>query len=572
MRYLSAARAIGEWIFAELADQSGTGFGGYFLGFPDQGVVPKALREGKSIENNADIYAAYAALAAVERRLGNPADADRWMARAFRAGDFVMAMFDPVSGCFFEGTVPVGQGPGDGGDPSGARKGSDIINAFRFLDANTFPTLALAAFPRYRDQIDWRRPLQCVLDNFAKTVSAAGQTFQGFNLIATTAAGPRGAAWEFTAQAVVTLSFVDRLLNSSQFANPMNLFSAEIARARDAAPFGDGRGLVAATLANGDQLTPIEQCLSTPFQCIPERVGLAATNWAIFAESNINPLLSRVIDSDGDGVPDVDEIQVHGTDPQRVDSDGDGLADGTELGVPAFDQDPSTTTDPRNPDSDGDGRLDGGNGIDPCEDCNNSGRVDAGESDPAAPEHFAVLHPGFNPLAYPGEPPAALSTCKDLLAALGTPGEMESIQRLDPITQRFEECDFHGATDFPIRTGEGYVARAKSALAVALPATAACPTLSLHLGLNLIGHPAPPADFSCGRLLSAIGSGAAGAAQRFSASTGRLESCTFRAGGGIQPMVEGTNLPVVAGEAYLVHMKAAAQWVLPGCESSRPVD
>ena len=31
------------------------------------------------------------------------------------------------------------------------------------------------------------------------------------------------------------------------------------------------------------------QCLSIPFQCIPERVGLAATTWAIFADRNINP-------------------------------------------------------------------------------------------------------------------------------------------------------------------------------------------------------------------------------------------------------------------------------------------
>ena len=33
-----------------------------------------------------------------------------------------------------------------------------------------------------------------------------------------------------------------------------------------------------------------EQSLSTPFQGIPERVGLAATTWAIFAESSFNPL------------------------------------------------------------------------------------------------------------------------------------------------------------------------------------------------------------------------------------------------------------------------------------------
>ncbi len=44
-----------------------------------------------------------------------------------------------------------------------------------------------------------------------------------------------------------------------------------------------------------DNLPPIEQCLSTPFQCIPERVGLAATAWAIFAEQNVNPLATEPV-------------------------------------------------------------------------------------------------------------------------------------------------------------------------------------------------------------------------------------------------------------------------------------
>lgn len=56
------------------------------------------------------------------------------------------------------------------------------------------------------------------------------------------------------------------------------------------APFNDGMGLVAATLAGGDTLPPLNQCLNTPFQCIPERVGIAATAWAIFAEQGYNPL------------------------------------------------------------------------------------------------------------------------------------------------------------------------------------------------------------------------------------------------------------------------------------------
>ena len=55
------------------------------------------------------------------------------------------------------------------------------------------------------------------------------------------------------------------------------------------APFGDGKGVVAAIMQDGELLPPYEQCLSTPFQCIAERVGLAATAWAVFADLNVNP-------------------------------------------------------------------------------------------------------------------------------------------------------------------------------------------------------------------------------------------------------------------------------------------
>jgi len=71
-------------------------------------------------------------------------------------------------------------------------------------------------------------------------------------------------------------------------------------------------------------------------------------------------------DSDGDGVPDADEI-LFGTDPLNADTDGDGLSDGMEI---------RTGTDPRSQDTDCDGIPDG------VEDANRNGRVDPGETDP----------------------------------------------------------------------------------------------------------------------------------------------------------------------------------------------
>jgi hypothetical protein len=56
-------------------------------------------------------------------------------------------------------------------------------------------------------------------------------------------------------------------------------------------------------------------------------------------------------DTDGDGLIDAAEVNIHGTDPLDADSDGDGLGDGAEVNVHG--------TDPLDADSDGDGLDDG---------------------------------------------------------------------------------------------------------------------------------------------------------------------------------------------------------------------
>ncbi len=103
---------------------------------------------------------------------------------------------------------------------------------------------------------------------------------------------PNGIAWEFTAQVVLTTRFVDSLYGVSEFESEAAFYLNQLHRAQAFAPFGDGRGLVGATLDgendNGGGHDPLDQCLGTPFQCIAERVGLAATNWAIYADRNIN--------------------------------------------------------------------------------------------------------------------------------------------------------------------------------------------------------------------------------------------------------------------------------------------
>ncbi len=88
---------------------------------------------------------------------------------------------------------------------------------------------------------------------------------------------------------VVAMRLVDREFSAPDLATSADAYLAEIRRAHASAPFADGRGVVAATI-DGEVPLPIDQCLKTPFQCIPERVGLAASAWAVFAEADFNPL------------------------------------------------------------------------------------------------------------------------------------------------------------------------------------------------------------------------------------------------------------------------------------------
>ena len=288
-RYLDAARSMAQWIIYYLKDTATTNFGGYYLGYPDEGS-PKVLVPSKSTENNADIWAALSNLAELERQLGNNANMAKWTTNANEAGDFVMRMFDPVLGRFYAGTGPLGTTQSDGVMPNGPKMGSEVVNTYDFLDTQSFTTLALAESPRYRNQIDWRRPVQYITNQFAQTISAGGRAYNGFNIVKVPMAGPNGIAWEFTGQAVLTMNFVNNLYGQMVFAPAATFYLAQIRSAQTNAPFGDSLGLVASTVQDGDTLVPLEQCLSTPFQAIPERVGLAATTWAIFAERDFNPL------------------------------------------------------------------------------------------------------------------------------------------------------------------------------------------------------------------------------------------------------------------------------------------
>jgi hypothetical protein len=289
VNYLNDALTIGGWIVGKLTDNSGKGYGGYYVGYGDEGISPpKPLETGKSTENNADIFAAFTDLANIESHLGNASAAASWTAAANDAGDIVMQMYDPDHGRFYVGTSPVGAQLPSTQCSSGSVKGNDAIDICDFIDANTFTTLAMARAPRYQDQIDLRLPTQYSLNNFAQSVTANGLTYEGFDIVPTPVSGANGVAWEFTGQMVEAMYYVDQLYSIDTFQSQAATYLDQIAQAQSAAPFGDGAGLVASTLQDGGELTPVNQCLDKPYQFIAERVGLAATSWGILAEKGLD--------------------------------------------------------------------------------------------------------------------------------------------------------------------------------------------------------------------------------------------------------------------------------------------
>ena len=300
--YLTDAETIGSWIVANLLDpnQPPASFGGYFVGYNDDGL-PKTLTLGKSTENNADIFAAFSLLAQIETALGNGTAATQWTSEAKTAGDFVMAMYDSTNGRFYAGTVTqaAALSPGPGVRPDFSyTAGNDVANSYDFLDSTSFVALAMAGSQAYRGALSsWTIPLQFLLtcpvptdapECFVQTVTVAGNSFQGFDLV--TAQASTGVAWEFTGQVNETCNYIDSILNITTFQSCTQNYLPQILDAQNQAPFGDGVGIVAAVLQGGDTTPLANQCLTTPFQCIPERTGLAATNWGIIAEAGYNPL------------------------------------------------------------------------------------------------------------------------------------------------------------------------------------------------------------------------------------------------------------------------------------------
>ena len=181
-----------------------------------------------------------------------------------------------------------------------------------------------------------------------------------------------------------------------------------------------------------------------------------------------------------------------------------------------------------------------------------------------------LLRAGLNLFSYPVETTLGF-TAFDLLAALGNSTEINSIDRYNTESGRFERAhwvnDAPGGVNFSIKRGEGYLVHMKVQKTVTFKGQQNCPLIDVEAGFNLIGVPCPPAGYGAYDLLQSIGAGVV-SVKRYDAETLSYEEAYLDTDGSSPA---GTDFPVSNGTAYAVETLAGTTGVsLPGLEQVFP--
>ncbi|HOC41877.1 MAG TPA: hypothetical protein PKJ99_02575 [Thermoanaerobaculales bacterium] len=164
------------------------------------------------------------------------------------------------------------------------------------------------------------------------------------------------------------------------------------------------------------------------------------------------------VDSDGDGLLDDDEVNVHGTDPLDPDTDDDGLDDGDEVNVYGTDPLDADTdddglsdgdevhvygTDPLDPDTDDDGLMDGvevATGMDPLDpDTDDDGILDG--QDPDFIQNYVNSLPAevFQSTG-PGTRTAVLARLEAIEGRIAAGQMANALQQLSNLRMRIDGC------------------------------------------------------------------------------------------------------------------------------------
>jgi hypothetical protein len=264
-------------------------------------------------------------------------------------------------------------------------------------------------------------------------------------------------------------------------------------------------------------------------------------------------------DRDGDGVPDISDNCPDNPNPLQTDTDGDGQGDtcdddDDDDGLSDAYEINTLGTNPLVSDTDGDGILDGLEDMD-FDGVSNIDEFSRG-SDPISPD--MSLTKGLNIVGYPVQVPTGY-TSFDLLNDLGTEAEVSKIQWYNPSTGLYETTSYNSGvafgSEFDILNGQGYLVYLNTDKAVSFAGTLNNSPVSLSQGLNIVSIGCIPSDYSSYDLIGDIGTGSEAASiQRLNPSTGGFETTTWYDG-----IPSGVQFKINNSEAYLVHMKSAAQ-------------
>jgi hypothetical protein len=235
--YLEPARRIGEFI-RTCRNDVGT-FRGFQGGIDGPETVTPIRRAWGSVEHNLDVFAAFRAMAEVT---GDGS----WMADALHAEAFVEAMWDTGRGCILAGTL----------DPENRNEVPGQLPC----DVQSWTSLAIPGSLALHPGL-----LECA-ELHHRTTDAG---FSGFDFNEDL----DGVWFEGTAHMAIAYAHAGDLARAAALV-------AELQRARNTPPYGDGAG-IAASSRDG---------LTTGFGSkFFRRLHIAATAWSYMAEVGFNP-------------------------------------------------------------------------------------------------------------------------------------------------------------------------------------------------------------------------------------------------------------------------------------------
>ncbi|WP_236984262.1 RHS repeat-associated core domain-containing protein [Marinagarivorans cellulosilyticus] len=165
-----------------------------------------------------------------------------------------------------------------------------------------------------------------------------------------------------------------------------------------------------------------------------------------------------------------------------------------------------------------------------------------------------VLNPGKNYFSYPVSVPEGL-TSFELITFLGDSLEINSIERLNPLSNLFERTSYYNGVpsgeDFPISHGVGYVVFAEKQKVVTFLGVPDCKNIDLKKGLNIIGVSCPSSSFSGYELLHAIGGerDVKSIRRHVPGSNNDYQLVEY-----VEGNPSGDDFHIVNGQAYLVEM------------------